>query len=141
METALQIQRERMGQLAHRQGHTVLDWVYDQPANPGLSSGQRMAIARDVFVARQKLAVPDEEARRVLRAQDSVFSMFAQDHPQMFSLITEREKGAAHFQVLQELAALRRQVEQGKSEAEATVKASEIIMTHTAKGPASGTEK
>jgi hypothetical protein len=132
MDAVEKIQEARMQEIAARPNTTVMRYTYETPEKTA-TSGQAMAYALEVFKTRQRLAtINDDEARGIIR-QDPVLEIFSRTHPFVFSLASDRASGARHFSVLQELGALRKQVEGGKSEGEATVQAQSVIFDHCKK--------
>lgn len=132
----MRMQELRMERLARAQGNSVLRYVFDAPRRPSCSE-RALALARDIFRARQDLAgVCDAEARERLVRGESVFGWFRESFPKTFELITQADGGARHFDTLVELAAVRRQVEGGKSQHEADVHVQELLLARCALGAA-----
>ena len=132
MDTVQKIQEARMQEIAGRPNTTVMHYTYETPERTA-TSGQAMAYALEVFKTRQRLVTAnDDEARNIIR-QDPVLEIFSRTHPFVFSLASDKASGARHFTLLQELGALRKQVEAGKSEGEATVQAQTVILDHCRK--------
>ena len=128
MDVAGKIQQARLERLAS-EGAGVLQYVYDTPERT-TDTAHALAMARDAFKRRNAMpgSVCDRDARRKLVEEDETLHLFARTHPRIFEMVTDRAQGARHFEVLQELGAVRSQVEGGKSETEANVHVCSILM-------------
>ena len=128
MDAVGKIQQARLEQLAS-QGAGVLQYVYDTPERT-TDTAHALAMARDAFKRRNAMprSVNDRDARRKLLEEDETLRLFARTHPRIFEMVTDVAQGPRNFEVLQELGAVRSQVEGGKSESEANVHVSSILM-------------
>ena len=139
MDAALRIQETRLEELARTPGVSVLRYAFDAPAREA-SAERSLALARDIFKRRADLAsLGDDEARARVVVEEEAFGWFRETFPKIFELITQRHGGARHFDVLVELAAVRRQVERGKSQSEAELHVQQLLIDRCAVAKASGT--
>lgn len=136
METVKRLHGERLERLAAG-GAGVLQYVYDAPERQADAS-YALALARDAFLRRQTLgsAVCDAASRSRIVLEDPALAAFSRTHPRIFEMVTSLREGARHFEVLQELGAVRSQVERGKSADEADVHVSTWLLDHCRLGPA-----
>jgi hypothetical protein len=135
MQLAGQLHRERLERLS-AEGASVLQYVYDEPERRA-DAAYALALARDALLRRQALGkVDDAHARARVLAEDATLRQFAKTHPRIFQLVTELVDGPRHFEVLQELGAVRAQVERGKSGDEANVHVSTMLLERCRRGPA-----
>jgi hypothetical protein len=128
--TIEQLQNQRLQDLANRPGNVVYRYAYNEPEKAA-SASQVLTLARDLFLRRQAmLAVTsdDNDARARLKREDLTFALFSRTHPVIFERMTDGALGSQHFEILQEMGAVRRQVESGADEAQANVTVSSLIL-------------
>jgi hypothetical protein len=128
MQSLDPIQNARMQDLADA-GNVVYTYRFASPEK-STDASHALTFARDAFSLRRSLGenVPDTEARTFIANKDPTLALFSRTHPHTFFMVTEWAGGARHLQVLQELGCVRKQVEDGRSEEQANVHVSSLLM-------------
>jgi len=143
MERAKQLQEERMRELAHSSEDTVvLEYAYDKPVR-GACPEQALKLAKAAVVWRQGpegSSLSDMEARSTLLEGTGTdvppfMADFSKSFPKAFEMVTEKNRGPEHFQVLEKMARLAVAAEaQRIPEATATAQVNAMLQEHCARG-------
>ena len=127
-----------MRSLADEPRTDVLEYVYDSPER---AADPQMVVKLAAKTVEARARLPRDmnvvKAAKRLCASDETLAQFSRTHPSTFMLMLDQDNCGRAMLMLEQLARLRKAVNQGMSEAEADVQASRLIMEKTMRGPSS----
>ena len=138
MEHVKRINNERMRNIAEQEGNVVYEYQYDTPEKEA-DAAQVVKLAKAIVQERQKLStqspdLSDEDAACNIKSHSEAFDIFSRTHQRIFEMMCAKETNGESFAMLCKLAKFKRDTDQmGMSEAEASAKVSEYLMSQCAR--------